>query len=65
MAGIIDLLASVVFIRAIQLDLEIFPDVHGADSLVSHMFERVLHGLTLWIEHRLFGCNDDLGFHFK
>jgi len=47
-----------------ELDLEVFAHVHGLDALVTHVFQRVLNGLSLRIDHGLFRGDDNSGFHF-
>src|SRR5947207_15898495 len=51
------------FAVAIEFDFEIFADVDGADSLVAHVFQGVLHGFALWVQHCLFGRNNYFCFH--
>src|SRR5438046_3021576 len=62
---LVQLLPSGFFVGAVQFDLEIFTHVHGFDAAIAHVFERVLHGLALRIEHRFFGRNNNFGFHLK
>ena len=51
------------FAVALDFDLEIFADVDGIDSVVTHVFEGVLNSLALGIEHGLFRRNGNLSFH--
>ncbi len=37
--------------------------MHRADALVTHVFQRARDGLALRIEHGLFRCHNDFGFH--
>jgi hypothetical protein len=64
-AGVIDLFAPGFCIRAGQINLEVFADVDGADAFVTHLFERVLDRLALWVEDGLFWCDDNFRFHFQ
>src|SRR6185436_20813204 len=62
-AGIVNLFPCVFFVGAIEFDFEIFTDVDGTDSMVAHMFEGALNGLSLGIEDCLFRRDNDLGFY--
>jgi len=56
-------LARTVLVRAAQVDLDIFADVDRGDALVTHLFQGVLDGLALGIDHGLFRSDDDFRFH--
>lgn len=62
-AGSFDFLAGLVLVCPGEFDFEILADVHGGDSLIAHVFQRVLHGFTLGIEDSFFRCDYDFRFH--
>src|SRR5437868_11121377 len=62
MTGLIDLSAHGLTV-ARHLDFKILPHMDGLDALVPHVFESFLDSLSLRIDDRFFGCNNDFGFH--
>jgi hypothetical protein len=64
-ARLVNFLAPKSFVGIGKFDFQVFPDMHGADAFVAHLFEGALNRLALRIEHGLFWCNDNLGFHIN
>ena len=48
-----------------EVNFDVFADVDAGDAVVAHMFERVLDGFALRINHGLFWCDDDFCFHAR
>ena len=65
LARFVELAACDCLIGPIQLDLQIFAHVYGIDAVIAHVFEGVLDGFSLRIDHSLFRSDDDFGFHVK
>ena len=61
-AGLVDLFAQR-FLVAGDFDFQVFADVDGADALVTHVFEGVLDGFALRVEHGFLRRDDDFCFH--
>jgi hypothetical protein len=51
-------------IGTIQLDFQVFADMNRPDPGVAHVFQCVLHGFALRIEHGFFRRDDDFCLHF-
>lgn len=61
--GFVELLAGGFFVRAVEVDFEVFAYVHGFYAAVAHLFEGGLHGFALRIHDRLFRRHNNFGFH--
>jgi hypothetical protein len=64
-AGVVNLFAPDVGIRAGQFDFEVFADVDGAEAFVAHLFKGILDRLALRIQDGRFRSDDNFRFHFK
>ena len=62
-ARFIQLFFGSIFVAMGQLDLKILAHMHTLNAAVSQMFERILDGFALRIEHGLFRGHHDLSFH--
>ncbi len=63
MAGLVKLTPRGFFIRARQLDFDVFADVHRPNLSITHVGEGVLHSFSLWVQHCFFRCDNDFCFH--
>ena len=63
MTGFIETFSGAFGVGTRQFYFQIFADVHGLHTLVTHVFQRVLHGFPLWIQNRFFRRNYNLCFH--
>jgi len=64
-AGFVDAFAPGFLVAVGQLDFHVFAHAHRANAFVAHVFEGVLDGFALRVEHGFLWCYDNLGFHFK
>ena len=62
-ACFVEFWAAFLGVGACEFDFEVFSDMNGPDTGVAEMFERVLYGFTLGIEHGAFGSDRDFSFH--
>ena len=62
-AGFVEFWAAFLGVGACEFDFEVFSDMNGPDTGVAEMFERVLYGFTLGIEHGAFRSDRDFSFH--
>ena len=62
MACVVDLLADP-FRLSRDLDFDVLAYVDSGDSHVAHVLQGALDRFPLWVQDRLFGSNNNFGFH--
>ena len=63
MTSVVDLLLQRILVAASEFEFQILAHTNGANPGVAHVFQRVLDGFALRVQHGFFWRNYDFRFH--